>query len=409
MKKIRAFLTLAIFINLISTPAYSNTPAKEVTPEKKKGYLEYIPAEGIEVESLDLTIKPTATGVLQGTPNPNKRKGGKLGTSWVTYFDFEKKFSDWGEIFFRLQQGDGLTVSRDLSLFSGVNYNAHENHGIPEPRIYRYKQFLFDKQLTLVLGKLEHRNYIDQSKYAGDDDIQFLSDLFNRSAVIEWPEHYGLGLNVNMSPKVIDFLEVEFNYFDATGAWKNVIQNAMYTGEIKVKTAPLFNLDPTEWDGNYRVYGFANMRRHPEISDEIDDKNVNCGFGFGFDQSITSVFGIFGRFGWQRPDLIPANGGTTIDLSWSAGGQMTGKYWRRENDVLGVAVGQLFPSKEYEDAGNPGSAEGHVETYYSFMVNKHLLIGPNFELVWNPNGVSKASQGDNDVIFVYGARARVIF
>ena len=81
----------------------------------------------------------------------------------------------------------------------------------------------------------------------------------------------------------------------------------------------------------------------------------------------------------------------------------------REDDVLAFAIGQVFPSEEYKDAGNPGKGEGHIEAYYKLQVNKCLAISPDIQLIWNPNGVGKSSEGDNDTIFVYGMRAYLEF
>jgi carbohydrate-selective porin OprB len=136
---------------------------------------------------------------------------------------------------------------------------------------------------------------------------------------------------------------------------------------------------------------------------------VNYGFGLSFDQVVENVFDLFGRFGWQRPDLMPLAGGPTVEWSWSGGVQVCGKYWKRNEDHIAVAVGQDFVSKEYKDAGNPGSNEGHIEAYYSWKLNRCLTVSPDLQLIWNPNGVSKAWQGDMEPVWVYSARVQYVF
>lgn len=88
---------------------------------------------------------------------------------------------------------------------------------------------------------------------------------------------------------------------------------------------------------------------------------------------------------------------------------MTGKYWNRADDVLAFAVGQVFPSKEYKDAGNGGVAEGHFEAYYNLKLTKNLAISPDIQLIWNPRGVSESYQGYKNTIFVYGVRGQLDF
>ena len=72
-------------------------------------------------------------------------------------------------------------------------------------------------------------------------------------------------------------------------------------------------------------------------------------------------------------------------------------------------MGQVFPGNKYHQAGHPAAGEGHVELYYNFALNEYIHISPDLQLVWNPNGVSKKSDGDNDAIFISGIRARMDF
>jgi len=388
-----AFLLIILFLHVVSSyPGRAHSETNVPIPPKN---LSYSPGKGIEISPIDLLIKAAGTFVFQGAPNPNKPDVNKTGTSWIGYLDFEKRFGDWGLLFLRIQPGNGNTISPGLNLFSGVNYNAHDNGPKPELRQYWYKQRLFDNQISLTAGKVQSRNLLDRSIYAGDDDAQFLADVFNKSLAIEWPSRYGPGLNIAVAPQKIGFLEFGVNYFDAPGKWVHLGRNNVFSFETKLKSRR----------GNYRFYSWVNKRKHRMLLKQ-QDKNLNYGAGFGFDQEIADIFGIFGRLGWQRPDLIPADGGATIGFTWSGGGQMTGKYWGRNEDVLGIAIGQLFPSKQYHDAGNPSGAEGHLELYYNFALGKHFHISPDLQLIWNPNGVTKESQGDDGAIFVYGIRAR---
>ena len=88
---------------------------------------------------------------------------------------------------------------------------------------------------------------------------------------------------------------------------------------------------------------------------------------------------------------------------------MTGTYWNRDEDIVAIAVGQNIPGKDYGDAGNPHDNETQLETYYAFKVNDHLTLSPDLQVIWSPNGVGSENEGDNDTIFVYGARAQVGF
>jgi carbohydrate-selective porin OprB len=182
--------------------------------------------------------------------------------------------------------------------------------------------------------------------------------------------------------------------------------------------------DEEQWGGNYRLYYWGNDRKHTKIVEYGVDPNTgttdvstrlnraNYGFGMSLDQKITDVYGVFGRAGWQRPELVPIAGTATLYAAWSAGAQMTGKYWNRTDDVLGAAIGTVYPSERYSsstDPGRPSSPETHFETYYNIRINPHLSISPDLQWIWDPFGVGRADQGDHDAIFIYGLRCQLDF
>jgi len=309
----------------------------------------------------------------------------------------------------QIRQGWGDTVEKDLSLFANVNYNASDYGGNIKVKKFFYEQYFCDKQVSVLCGKVNPRDIVCQNIYAEDDDTQFINFLFNKFPGIEWPADYPFTIHGHARLKSIDFLEFEFNYFDGDADWKKIFKNGIFTWQLNLKPASLFELDPAQWDGNYRFYTWLNARKHRRLVDEgappsIDTKELNYGFGISFDQMATDVFGLFCRVGVQRPDVIPADGGGTFLLTWLGGVQMTGEYWKRKEDVVSFGIGQIAPSKEYIDAGNAGKPEGHIETYYRCQVNKCFQIGPDFQLIWNPDGV-----GDQEPVFTYGFRTRIVF
>jgi carbohydrate-selective porin OprB len=379
-----------------------------------KPYLSYEPGEGYDVDTLDLQIKPSTALILQGTPNPNRSPGrGKFGVSWVMYLDFEKKLSDWGALFLQLEEGWGDTVEPDLALFSNVNHNAYDVGGRVMLRKFRYDQYLADKQITVRVGKLRPMDWFDLNNYSDDDDVQFLNNMFNNSPSIEWPSGFTFAEEINMAFHAVDFIELDLGHFEGDATWQQLFRNGMYIAQGTIKSAELLGIDPAKWSGNYRFYGWVNDRDHSKYAMQTETpasgKFANYGFGLSFDQMIGQTLGVFSRFGWQRPDLVPVSGGATVEWTWSGGIQINGRYWNRCEDHLSFAVGQDFVSKEYKDAGNPSSNEGHIESYYSWKLNRCLTVSPDVQLIWNPNGVSKSWQGDAEPIFVYGTRIHYVF
>ena len=276
---------------------------------------------------------------------------------------------------------------------------------------------MFDKQLTVTIGKMDASGRLDQSEYANDEVTQFLGCMFKNSSAIEFPADNAFGVDLLLAIEPIDFVHCEVGYFEGDADFEDIFDGGFYAFQIHVIPSALFEwIDAEAWNGNYRFYSWINMRQHTKLLDLSENKKINYGFGASCDQMITDVFGIFGRYGWQRPDVMAADAAAgnppdmaTVEHAWSAGAQMTGKYWWRENDILAFAVGQAFPSDEYDRAGGGGSAEGHIEVYYSVKLNECLTVTPDIQVIWNPNGIGRSSEGDNDTIFVYGLRGQFDF
>ena len=89
--------------------------------------------------------------------------------------------------------------------------------------------------------------------------------------------------------------------------------------------------------------------------------------------------------------------------------QLKGSFWNREDDILGLALGQVTPSGEYKKADSNLNAkdEGHFEAYYNYKVNEHLTLTPDLQVIWNPYR-DDASNGKS-TITVVGMRGQVDF
>jgi len=386
--------------------------AGEVTPKKivkKEQWIEYKTGEGVTIKPADLNIKLSSTLIVQGTPNPNKPGGSKaLQADWVAYLEITKKFDNWGLVYLMLEPGLGNAVVGELDLFSNVNYNPHDTNGNVDAHKFWYEQYFFDKQLTLRCGKVDATKWIGRNAFASDDDNQFISYPFVIPPSVDLPPQYTFSAHAGVCLDEINFLEFSLNYFEGDADWSKILNEGIYSGEINFKPDVLFGKDPGEWGGNYKLYGWINTRGHTKLSEPNKTGFYNYGVGLSVDQAITDVCGVFGRFEWARPDVAPAQtvwqNGATIEWAWTAGAQVSGRPWGREEDVFALAAGGLVPSNEYKNAGNAAKTETHFETYYKARINKCLHLGPDLQLIWDPFGAYK-----EDPVFVYAVRAYVNF
>lgn len=384
-----------------------------------EGLIKYAPGEGVELPC-GFKIQADATFIVQGTPDANNAGDGnksRCDASWSADIFIEKAFDDWGLALMHLEPGQANTLEDRLNVFSNVNRDANDtNANIPITEVW-YQHYLFNRQVSVTAGKMDPANYLDQNEYAFDETTQFLGRMFRNSAAIEWPNDNTLGASISIAPEKIPYVALNASYFNANNTYKDIFDKPFISTELTFMPAKAFGYDENMWGGNYRIYLWYNGLDHRKFT-AVDDasKLANTGFGLSADQMITDVFGAFVRLGWQRGDISIAStnpNSAPVEWMWSTGLQMTGKYWKRNDDVLAFAIGQLFPSSEYKgyDDGtvHGTAAEGHFEAYYKIQVTKNLALSPDVQFIWNPRGLDESYQGDNSTIFVYGMRGQVNF
>jgi len=353
-----------------------------------------------------LTIGAGATFVVQGTNNANGDSLSKNGedvtdASYSIDLEFEKKFDNYGMAFIHLEAGDGAGVEDELQVYSNVNRDADDSgNGVSVTEAW-YEHYFKAFPLTLTFGKIDATGYVDTSEYANDECTQFLGHIFRNSPVVEFPDDNAAGVRVAIEP--VDFLDIELVATDADADWEDAFDNIFLSGQLNFKP----NLFQRQ--GNYRVYGWLNDKKHIKWDDAAKTNEKGYGFGLSFDQELTDVLGAFVRYGWQNPEVYADGSGFSLEQSWSTGFQLAGSLWGRDDDVFAIAFGQVMPSDDYKKAGSNLNAkdENHLEAYYSFKINDHLTVSPDVQVIWNPYG-GDATNGDK-TIFVGGVRTQIDF
>jgi len=352
-----------------------------------------------------LSIGAGATFVVQGIHNANgdslaKNSEDVTDTSYSIDLEFEKAFGDYGLAFIHLETGDGAGVEDELQAFSNVNRDADDSDNSVSVTEAWYEHYFKALPLTLTFGKIDPTSYVDTNEYANDECTQFLGHIFRNSPVVEFPDDNAAGVRVAIEP--VDFLDVELATMDANTDWEDAFDNIFFSGQL--------NFKPNLFDrlGNYRLYGWLNDKNHIKWDDATKTKEENYGFGLSFDQELTDVLGIFARYGWQHPEVYADGSDFSLEQSWSAGIQLAGGLWGRDDDVFACAFGQIFPSDEYRDVNNvQAKSEEHLEVYYSFKVNNHLTLTPDLQIIWDPYG-GDAANGSKTIV-IGGIRGQVDF
>ena len=368
--------------------------------EKKIGHFDdHLLHKGLGTEIAEgLQIGASATGIVQGTINANnnaQKDDDSADASYSVDLELEKAIGDAGSAFIHLEAGEGDTVEGELDVFSNVNRDAGDSNDNVQVTEAWYEHKFFGEKLALCAGKLDATSSFDENAIAHDETRQFLGRIFRNSPVIEFPDN-GPGVRANIYPT--DRLELAAGYFDGDNDWEDMGDNPFIFGQINFKPGFL------EKEGNYRFYGWYNDTYHTKLKNTLKTKEPGYGLGLSFDQELTDSVVGFVRFGWEDEEVY------NLDFAWSTGLQISGTYWDRENDVLGLAVGQAMPGDDYKDAasGRNANNEGHFEAYYSIYVNDHLKVSPDIQVIWNPSG-DDPTNGWTDTITVLGVRSQVDF
>ncbi|MCA6079294.1 MAG: carbohydrate porin [Endomicrobium sp.] len=255
-----------------------------------------------------------------------------------------------------------------------------------------YQQTLLDNKFTINFGKLSLWSHFAGNNYANDETSEFVTGSFaTYKEIIDAPlQTIALALNYAAT----DSFDIAYAYFT-----KN-------TGDFDRNGFNIFQVTcKSSKNGNYRLYGWLNNDKRYSNYKIPNKKSRTWGFGISIDEAITEEIGVFaiGYSGIKKSgDELRDN---IISLLWNTGIQIKGSIWSRANDVVSLAVGQIYNSKglktekiSYKDALT------QIELYYKFALNNHIAISPIVQYFINPN----AEKSSNN-IFVYGIRTSFAF
>jgi hypothetical protein len=214
---------------------------------------------------------------------------------------------------------------------------------------------LFGQRLALSAGRLDLTNYFDQNAFANDESTQFISDALVNNQM--------LGLAVNGTGVAAEFdaktgLRLKFGLQQSNTDATNLSDSLFTLSEIGYTFTP-FALP----EGTYRLW----------FRTDNTSSVTSKGFGVSFDQKLTSVVGLFGRYGTQ--EVI--EGGR--DHYYSVGvGFQTGLIIN-PLDTWGVGYAQM----DLDSGENEKLAEG----YYNFHLTDKLRLSLHLQHVLDGPGV----------------------
>lgn len=349
---------------------------------------------------------------LQGIGNNSKGYGEKADASYSADLFLIIPTGPYGNTYFRGDIGQGQGIAPFLPpTFSGPNADLEFNQANFEVvEAWYWTEFpipdIRDKRLQLTLGRMDPTALFDANAVANSETNQFLADIFVNNLALEFggdANGYGAGLSTayrftsiyNKGLNVVG----RVGMFEGDGDFKDVVDRPFLIAELDI-WRPYYGLN-----GNYRIYGWVNEKKHTDLLDSSKNNLSNQGLGISIDQQVSNDITLFARYGMQDKDV------SKFDQVFTIGGQIIGNQWRRANDVIGIAYGASHVSSKYQVAslgldGYSANAdyEHYIEAYYKYWANKNLSISPDIQYIVNPGG-----DKEKDDIFIYGARMQATF
>lgn len=349
---------------------------------------------------------------LQGIGKNSRGLQGKADASYSADIFLIAPVGPYGNIYFRGDIGQGKGIAPYLPpTFSGPNADLEFN----EPKFELVEAWYWtafpipdirDKRLELTIGKMDTTALFDTNAVANSETNQFFANIFVNNLALEFGgDANGYGAGFSMAYRFTSIYEKglkvvgRIGMFEGDGNFKDVLDSPFLIAELDT-WMPFYGLN-----GNYRIYGWVNEKKHTDLLKPSKDNLSNKGLGISIDQQVSNDITLFARYGIQDESV------SKFDRVFTAGGQIIGNSWRRGNDVIAIAYGASHVSDAYKTAslGLDGYAanaeyEHYIEAYYKYWANKNLSLSPDIQYIINPGGDN--NKGD---IFIYGARMQVTF
>jgi porin len=238
--------------------------------------------------------------------------------------------------------------------------------------------------LGITGGIIDSTAYIDDNKFANDECSQFMNEAFVNHKNVNLPS-YDLGgvIELDISNVSIRGLVMNTKYEADVDTWENYNYFALQLG---------YSIDTGLGEGNYRLLGFTTNSKFP--SWEGTDYENLYGFGISADQELGTIFGVFARLGWQDDSAVIDH-----DAIYSAGVNISGTLWGRENDEAGIGYAYLN-----------GSDEGDIDNTNAFEAYARFQLTTFSDITVDIQYMADDYKHEEDINgFIYGVRVNAYF
>ncbi|MBI2380669.1 MAG: carbohydrate porin [Gammaproteobacteria bacterium] len=287
------------------------------------------------------------------------------------------------------------------------------------------------EHLEFTVGKMDPFAFFDGNAIADDETSRFMNQAFVHNPLLDVGGDIGVdefGFTPGLRLAYVSETRKPETYGISLGVFGSG-EGASYKDSLQSPLV-LVQAETTQFlfdglRGNYRLYAWQNGRGEefvtgPDTLVSLPDgselvlaegeplQKTHRGLGLSVDQQLHDYTTVFARYGKQL------DGKSRFDQALTLGAEFGGSYWNRGADALGLALGWLQVSDEFQDAsradesgelahGYEASGSEQIgELYYRYFVNGNLALSPNFQYIRRPGG-----DADADDVRAVGLRAQL--
>lgn len=272
-------------------------------------------------------------------------------------------------------------------------------------------------RIVISAGRFAMADFFDDNQYSKDPRTQFFNWSLWANGAWDYPANtrgytYGIvaelikpkwSLRVSSVavPRIANSPSMEYRLGKAhseTIEFEHKISINKRPGNIRFMASSTYTQAPSYKDGIKAIQQGDTFIQNV-ISGEVEHNAYGgrkFALGFNIDQELSDEVGAFGRIGWNDGKYATW-AFTEIDQTLSAGVNIKGTWWKRPEDVIGIAGVINGISKDHQDylkAGGSGFIVGDgklnygheaiMEAFYNLKLTRFLWATVDYQFVNNP-------------------------
>ena len=291
-------------------------------------------------------------------------------------------------------------------------------------------------RVTISVGKFAISDFFDYNNYSKDPRTQFFNWSIWANGAWDYPADtrgYTYGIVAELIkpswlirfssvavPRIANYHLLEYKIPEAhseTLEFEHKISINKRNGNLQLIFSNTRSKAPSYKDGINAVATNDNFLLDVISGDAENNSYGGKKFGLGLnvEQELTNEIGFFSRIGWNDGKYA-SWAFTEIDQTFTVGLSVKVNWWKRDEDVFGIAIANNGISDGHRNflkdggygfiIGDGKLNYGHetiIETYYNAKLLKFLWFSFDYQFVKNP-----AYNKDRGPVHVFGLRAHVV-